>query len=72
VFSIGQGVWLKEQQHTSRTIRQLPHVVAATLIVGIGPIAVIWALRRNGVINSPALAIVLGTVLPSVCPTSAR
>jgi putative nucleotidyltransferase with HDIG domain len=54
---------LKEQQHTSRTIRQLPHVVAATLIVGIGPIAVIWALRRNGVINSPALAIVLGTVL---------
>jgi putative nucleotidyltransferase with HDIG domain len=54
---------LGKQQRTSQTIRFLPQVVAATLVVAVGPIAAIWALRREGVIDSPAAAIVLGTVL---------
>ncbi len=44
-------------------MRYLPQVLLATVIVAVGPIAAIWALRRWGIITSPALAVVLGTVI---------
>jgi len=54
---------LSTKQRRTRIVRYLPQVVIATVIVAVGPIAAIWALRSYGVITSPALAVVLGTVL---------
>src|SRR5581483_8883371 len=46
-----------------RLSRYLPHVIAATALVAIGPLLFVWALSASGVLRSIPVSIVVGMAL---------
>jgi HD domain-containing protein len=55
-----------EKRVISASVRQWALVVAATLLVAVCPVAVVWWLRASETITSPVLGVTLGMVL-SLC-----
>ena len=54
------------EQNAPRLIRLLPVAVAATLLVAVAPLAVVWGVRVTGLVSSTAAATACGVVLSLV------
>ena len=48
---------------TASAVRYLPHVILATLLVAVIPVASVWGLRARGVVSSPWVCVVLTVAL---------
>src|SRR4051794_4014373 len=51
------------REHHRRLLRYLPQVLAATAIVTLGPLAVVWTARASGLVVSTLLLVLLGVVV---------
>ena len=48
---------------TPSAARYLPHVIVATLLVAVAPVAAVWVLRSRGVVSSTWVGVGLAVVL---------